>query len=202
MCFSRFAYCNKQSQQENPNMLEERLKSLEEAVRELTAAMHGGKADKADAAPKSRRSKADDADDEPKSRRGKDADDEPKSRRGKDADDEPKSRRSKSDDADDEPKSRRSKSDDAKGSSDITLDDVRKAYADFLGPDDGKNYDDNADFVEAVLNELGADKISKIEEEDFAKAMHWLKLKKKNPKAKVDFDDVPEEGRKRRREVD
>lgn len=171
-------------------MLEERLKSLEEAVRELTAAMSGGKADKADAAPKSRRSKADDADDEPKSRRGKDADDEPKSRR------------SKSDDADDEPKSRRSKSDDAKSSSDITLDDVRKAYAGFLGPDDGKNYDDNADFVEAVLNELGADKISKIEEEDFAKAMHWLKLKKKNPKAKVDFDDVPEEGRKRRREVD
>lgn len=162
--------------------LEERMKSLEEAIRENTAAVLG----------KASKSKdKEDAGDEKPARR---------SRKDEDAEEEkPRSRRSSKDkDEDDEkPRSRRSKDEDdekpAKKGGKLSIDDVRKAYADYLGPKDGKNYDDHADFVEAVLNEVGADTLREIKDSDFAKVMHWLELKK-DGKKKIDFDnDLPED---------
>ena len=174
--------------------IEERLKSLEEAVRENTAALLGKssakKSDKAD--------KDDDAEEKPRSRR---------SSKDDDAEEKPRSRRSsKDDDAEEKPRSRRSSKDDderpSKGK--MTIDDVRKAYAEYLGPKDGKNYDAHADFVDAVLNEVGADTVRDIKPADFPKVMHWLELKKDGQK-KIDFDnDLPEEDedRPRRRNRD
>jgi hypothetical protein len=150
--------------------IEERLKSLEEAVRENTAALLGKSADK-----KPRAEKDEDADEKPRSRR---------SSKDEDADEKPRSRRSSKDEDADEKPAKKGK---------LTSDDVRKAYADYLGPKDGKKYDENAEFVEAVLDEIGAGTLREIQEDDFAKVMHWLELKK-DGKKKIDFDnDLPDE---------
>jgi hypothetical protein len=176
-------------------MLEDRMKSLEEAIRENTAALLG----------KATKSKdKDDAGEEKPARRSRkdedDADEKPRSRRSskdKDEEEEKPARRSRKDEDDEKPVKKGGK---------LSIDDVRKAYADYLGPKDGKNYDANADFVEAVLNEVGADTLREIKEDDFAKAMHWLSLKKDGQK-KIDFDnDLPddeaEEKPRRRRSVE
>lgn len=73
----------------------------------------------------------------------------------------------------------------------LTIDSVRGAFAKYLGPKDGKDYEDNAEFVGAMLDELGVDSIREMEEKDWKASMHWLKLKKKG--SKVDFADRGED---------
>jgi len=77
----------------------------------------------------------------------------------------------------------------------LSIDDVRKAYGDFLGSEDEKGYDDRREFIEAVLNELGIDMLKEIKSDDYGAAMHWLKTKKKNPDRNVDFSDRGDDDR-------
>lgn len=164
-------------------MLEDRMKSLEEALRENTAALIGHK-------PKSDKSEKEDAAGEAPARRSRAT--------KEDKEDDAPARRSRATKEDKEDKKEKPKS------SKMSLDDVRAAYADYLGPKEGKDYDDNAEFVGAVLDEVGADTLRGIKEDDFAKVMHWLELKLDG--RKVNFDtDLPEEAEERprsRRRID
>lgn len=156
--------------------LEERMASLEAAIKELTAVV-GGKKNSGDA---------------------KDA--EPPKEEGR------RRRSSKDDDDKGETRSRRSSKDDDKGDSKkdkgATVDDLRKAYGDWLGSEDDKGFDDRREFLEAVLDELGIDSLKNIKDGDIDAALYWLKVFKKNPGDKVDFNDRGDgdggEGRGRR----
>ena len=142
--------------------LEERMASLEAAIKELTAVV-GGKKNSGDA---------------------KDA--EPPKEEGR--------RRRSSKDDDDKGDSKKDKG--------ATVDDLRKAYGDWLGSEDDKGFDDRREFLEAVLDELGIDSLKNIKDGDIDAALYWLKVFKKNPGDKVDFNDRGDgdggEGRGRR----
>lgn len=144
--------------------LEERMASLEAAIKELTAVV-GGKKNSGEAKD------ADPPKEEGRRRRSSKDDDEPKETRG---------RRSSKDDDDKK---------DAKKDKGVTVDDLRKSYGEWLGGEDDKGYDDRREFLEAVLDELSLDSLKNIKDADIDAAMHWLKLYKKNPGEKVDFND-------------
>ncbi len=138
--------------------LEERMASLEAAIKELTAVVGG----KANSGEKSEgRSRSSEKDAEPPKEDGR--------------------RRRSSESKDD-------KKDDKK-SDKVTIDELRKAYGEWLGDDDSKGFDDRREFLEAVLDELGVDMIKDTKDADIPAVMHWLKLYKKNPGEKVNFDD-------------
>lgn len=138
-----------------------------------------------------------------RSRRNRDADEEKgddegetrSSRRSRrDADDEPaeetrSSRRSRDKD-EEEPKTERAsrrgegKAADKKADKPkkITIGDIKAAFADLLDTDDKKLEEDRRDFVESVLDELGVNKTSEIDEKDFEDVLAWVADKKAGKK--------------------
>src|SRR5690606_7020508 len=71
-----------------------------------------------------------------------------------------------------EPKKAEPKKDDAVPS----LEDVRKVFGDYLSVDDADERRERADNVKAILNELGVEKATLIEEGDRAKAIEWVHM--------------------------
>lgn len=110
-------------------------------------------------------------------------------------DDEKPARRSRAskDDApaDDEKPARRKKEEPAEAEIDIET--VRGVVAKFLGPKDEEDYDKNSEFIESVLDEVGADTVKDIKSKDFKAVVYWVNKKRKNPDRKVDFDDRGED---------
>lgn len=150
--------------------LEDKIDALKASIDDLNATLKG---QRSSANAESGRERSRDRDDKGKDDKKDEGRTESSGRRGRPAKDD--------------------KKDDKKGSDKLTLDDVRKAYGDYLGTEDEKGYDDRREFIEAVLNELGVDILRDIKDEDFGAAMHWLKAKKKNPDRTVDFSDRGED---------
>lgn len=74
-----------------------------------------------------------------------------------------------------------------------TQDEMLAVFAAYMDPgeDDEWTEDEAVDFVQAILNELGAEKVREIKAEDRQKAMDWVERKKTGED--VDFDDDGEE---------
>jgi hypothetical protein len=73
-----------------------------------------------------------------------------------------------------------------------TVEDVHEVFSEFLGIDDLEVRAKRKEFVKAILNELGAEKATKIAEEHRAKAIQWVKDKLAGKE--VSFDAGEDEG--------
>jgi len=130
---------------------------------------------------RSRDEKADDAE-EPAPRRSRDrkADEaeEPAPRRGR--------REEKADEKEaDEPRrsSRRAAADDKPAKKkEPKLADIRAAVTTFIQTDDSQEEEERRDFLDSMYDELGADKLTDIKEEDYQQVLDWLADKKAGKK--------------------
>jgi hypothetical protein len=68
-------------------------------------------------------------------------------------------------------------------------DKIRKAFGEYLGVDDDDEYQKRREFVEAILNELGVDKISEAKDDDMRKAYAWLQDKLDGKRVRFDGAD-------------
>lgn len=68
-------------------------------------------------------------------------------------------------------------------------DKIRKAFGEYLGVDDDDEYQKRREFVEAILNELGVDKISNATDDDMRKAYAWLQQKLDGKRVRFDGAD-------------
>lgn len=145
------------------------------------------------------RSRDRDEDEDRGSRSRKDDDDDRGSRRRDKDEDEDRGSRSSSrsrDKDDDKPAGKKETSSRSSKPKKPKLADVRAAFATFMEVNP-KDYDSDEDakdeeesrrkFVEAILDEVGADKTSDIKEDDFERVLDWIKRKADGEK--VRFDD-------------
>lgn len=79
-----------------------------------------------------------------------------------------------------------------------TTTEIRKAFGEYLAVKEDDEYNVRREFVEAILSELGAEKISDASDKDMARAYVWLQQHKAGDR--VNFDDNGEGDRGRDRD--